>query len=139
MSRLLAQATAWFKSQGWPLEVLKKDAVVRLSITTQKRQWQALAQAFEEEHVLVFLTIVARGVPTRRQAAVLEFLNQLNTKLWIGNFQLETNDGVVLFRTSLDSRRKSVPADVFGSVCLQNLATAERFFDRLEEVIAGER
>ena len=137
VSTLLAQAIAWFKSQGWPAEVLKKGAVVRLSVSTPTRQWQALAQVFEKETLFVFLTIVARSVPRHREAAVLEWANQINTKLWLGNFQLEAIDGVVLFRTSLDSRGTSVAAEAFGSTCLQNLATAERFAGSLEQVLAG--
>ena len=137
VSTVLAQATAWFESQGWSFEVLKAGAVIRLSINTSKRQWAVLAHAFEEEHLVVFLTIVARGVPASRQPAVLEWLNQLNNKLWLGNFQLEASDGVVLFRTSLDALRKPISADAFASACFQNLATAERFVGSLEKVIAG--
>jgi len=40
-------------------------------------------------------------VPDRRRAEVLQLIARLNERLWIGHFDLWTNDGLVMFRHAL--------------------------------------
>jgi hypothetical protein len=40
-------------------------------------------------------------VPERRRAEVLQLIARLNERLWIGHFDLWTNDGLVMFRHAL--------------------------------------
>ncbi len=75
-------------------------------------------------------------VPERRRAEVLQLVSQVNEQLWVGHFDLWSNENVIMFRHALLLAGGAQPTDEQAAVLVSSAVEAcERYFQAFQFVI----
>ncbi len=93
-----------------------------------------------EMSALVFSCLFDQKVPTHRRAAVYELLARVNETLWLGHFELASEDGTAMFRHTVPLRGLSGPsAELLEDLVDAAVDECERFYPALQMVLWGGR
>lgn len=88
--------------------------------------------------VLVFSCAFDLRIPPKARETLYPLLVKLNEKLWLGHFDMTSEDGTILFRHSLLTQTSAaIKQDQLGA--LLEIATSEcdRFYPALQSVLWG--
>ena len=85
---------------GWAFERAGDDEIT-ISINGQWTAYQAAFTWMDDVEALHLSCAFDLKVPERRRAEVLALISQVNEQLWLGHFDLWSQDGVVMFRNAL--------------------------------------
>jgi hypothetical protein len=85
---------------AWAFERAGDDEIT-ISITGRWTSYQAAFTWMDEIEALHLACAFDLKVPERRHAEVLALISQVNEQLWLGHFDLWSQDGVVMFRHAL--------------------------------------
>ena len=85
---------------AWAFERAGDDEIT-ISITGRWTAYQAAFTWMDEIEALHLACAFDLKVPERRHSEVLALISQVNEQLWLGHFDLWSQDGVVMFRHAL--------------------------------------
>ncbi|WP_019646334.1 type III secretion system chaperone family protein [Novispirillum itersonii] len=91
----------------------------------------------EDMGALHFSCALDMRVPDRGRPQVLELINLLNERLWMGHFALWTEQNLPVFRHTLLITELTAGRDMLNSVIDMALAEAERFYPAFQFIIWG--
>lgn len=87
----------YFGAHGWSFERQGEEEITaRVEGSWTTYQLRALWR--DDERVLQFIAMPDIKAPENRRAAIHETLSLINEQLWIGHFEMWSNDGTILFR-----------------------------------------
>jgi len=90
----------------------------------------------EEMSVLQFSSAIALKVPRERRAAVNELLALTNEKMWLGHFDIASDEGLPLFRHAIPLRGMSgASVELIEDLVDIALNECERFYPALQYVV----
>ena len=93
-----------------------------------------------EMSALVFSCLFDQKVPAHRRAAVYELLARVNETLWLGHFELASEDGTAMFRHTVPLRGLSGPsAELLEDLVDAAVDQCEHFYPALQMVLWGGR
>jgi len=84
----------------WAFERAGDDEIT-ISVTGRWTAYQAAFTWMDEIEALHLSCAFDLKVPERRRTEVLALIGQVNEQLWLGHFDLWSQDGVVMFRHAL--------------------------------------
>jgi hypothetical protein len=84
----------------WAFERAGDDEIT-ISVNGRWTAYQAAFTWMDDIEALHLACAFDLKVPERRRAEVLALISQVNEQMWIGHFDLWTQDGVVMFRHAL--------------------------------------
>ena len=85
---------------AWAFERSDDDEIT-ISVTGRWTSYQAAFTWMNNIEALHLACAFDLKVPERRSAEVLALISQVNEQLWLGHFDLWSQDGVVMFRHAL--------------------------------------
>ena len=88
---------AFFEARGWSVEHVGDDEL-SVEIKGNWTSYQMRAIWRNEDHVLQILLLPEIRVPEDKTAVIYETLGLINEQLWLGHFDLWSNNNVLLFR-----------------------------------------
>jgi len=93
----------------------------------------------EQERVLQVACVFDGRVPPTRKAAVYETLALMNERLWLGHFEVWSEECLVLYRYAAiaDLRSGGPSGDQIATIAETALSACERFYPVLQYVIWG--
>lgn len=101
MSSVLYSATlAAFKAQGWAYQPVAGMEVIEASFEAHHAKVPLHVQIHGEAGIASIVARTTLTVPTTHRLAVSELLMRTNKELNIGNFELDWDDGIVMFRVT---------------------------------------
>jgi hypothetical protein len=119
----------------WTFERAGDDEIT-ISVTGRWTDYQVAFTWMDEIEALHVACAFDLKVPERRRAEVLALISQVNEQLWLGHFDLWSQDGVVMFRHALvlaggvqaSSRQCEVLLDAAIDAC-------ERYYQAFQFVV----
>ena len=127
----------FFRQDGWTIADGAGDpAAVRAIVETEAGRWSLGVWVTEDERIVVYSTI-GDTVPTDRRAAVVALLGELNDGMILGNFELDHEDGLVRFRTSIGVRETDVTEPLLRELVYPNIATVDEYLPSIVACISG--
>src|SRR5262245_1344418 len=99
---ILDALNAFFQEDGWPITQMEGRPVLRTAFKGDNGTWSCFAQAREEQQQFVFYSVCQTNTPEGKRPAMAEYLTRANYGLYIGNFELDFNDGEIRYKTSID-------------------------------------
>jgi hypothetical protein len=137
MGEILDTAISFFREDGWSFTQLEEQPILKLGFQGENGQWSCYAQAREEQAQFLFYSVCPVKAPDDRRLAASEFLTRANYGLFIGNFELDMNDGEIRYKTSIDVEGDRLsPALVKPSV-YANVLMMDRYLPGIMSVIYG--
>ena len=89
-----------FEAHGWPCEFVNDDEICG-EIQGSWATYQLRGIWRSEDNVLQLLCLPEIRVPDAKRKAAYELLALVNEQLWLGHFDLWSQDGIVMFRHAL--------------------------------------
>jgi len=97
----------------------------------------AVAHVLEDQDQFVFYIEFGVEVPPERRAEVAEFLTRANNGILIGNFEMDYDDGRVLYRSSVDYDGTELSPELVQNVIIAAQNGADAFGSYMVEVAVG--
>lgn len=98
---LLSVVQEALSAHGWKYEILN-ECWVRFSLVGDNSVYELTMLADEKRETLTLRIGTSYRIPEQLRLVACEFLNRVNCRLRIGCFQLDYEDGEVLFRAGID-------------------------------------
>ena len=137
MTAILDTATSFFEEDGWPFTQFEGQPVLQMGFRGENGQWTCLAQAREEQSQFLFYSLCPVNAPEDSRPAVAEFLTRANYGLFIGNFELDLDDGEIRYKTSIDVEGDHLSPALVQQLVYANVFTMDRYLPGMMGVIYG--
>lgn len=111
----------FLKKEKWQYsEIAEKDAIF-FGVSGKHGNFQCIANINNEESKFTFYSICGSNAPAEKRKNVLEFINDLNNNLDVGNFQIDLEDGEVRFKTGIFFHSLDINVQLIENIILPNL------------------
>jgi hypothetical protein len=99
----------------------------------------AVAAIHAEPSRFLFYLDYGATVPAGRRDEIGRFLTRANSGLAIGNFEMDWDEGLVRFKTSVDFSNTTLSETLIQNAILSAMHAVEAYSKPLMQVITGER
>ncbi|NJL03067.1 MAG: YbjN domain-containing protein, partial [Spirulinaceae cyanobacterium SM2_1_0] len=137
-SSLLRVAIAFLRADGWPYEPVD-EGTLRTQCQGNNGRWVCYVRVREAAQQLLFYSIYPTAVPPEQRAAMSEFVTRANYGVFIGNFELDLNDGELRYKTSIDVEGSQLNANLVKRLVAINVGMMDEYWPGIERVLAGEQ
>ena len=132
MTSLFSTVNNFLEEDGWKFESFKNDGVLRALFSSDKQEWELLTLVREELDQIIFYSHVTESAtPKHRRNEMCLLLNHLNNRTVYGAFEMDIDEGEVMFRTALDLVEVSPSYELIRNSLYTNLGTMERYHGAL--------
>ena len=125
-------------AEGWTAEHMD-DAVptLRFMVQGQTGVWRCYIRAWDDTPVLAVYAVFPVDTPPERRAAMAQAVTQANHGLDVGNFEFDSGDGELLFKTAQALGDDAPTSSAVQALLHANIDTMDRFFPVFGAVIYG--
>jgi hypothetical protein len=138
MGRILEAIRDFLDHDGWEVRPVEGKTALGMNYHGDKGMWHCVAWAREEQSEFVFYSIYPLHAPQDKREAAAEYLTRINYGLFIGNFEMDFDDGEIRYKTSIDVEDDPLTPALIRPVIYVNLLNMDRFLPGLEAVLTGE-
>jgi hypothetical protein len=124
-------------ARGWRHVRHANRAVVELSLACKHSVVGFFVTARENEQQAIVCAVIGSKVPAERRAAVAEFLSRVNFTFFVGNFDVDFDDGRVRFRAGIDVEGGALADKMVENLFDLSAYAADAYHERLMQVIYG--
>lgn len=112
--------------------------LLMLRFTTDDGDWGTFLDVRERPpRLAIYSMYPQRAAAGAARAAMTELITRINHGLYVGNFELDLDDGAVRFKTSLELADAELTAGLFERLLAVNLDETARLAPIVAEVAAG--
>ena len=125
-------------AEGWTAEHMD-DAVptLRFMVQGQTGVWRCYIRAWDDTPVLAVYAVFPVDTPPERRAAMAQAVTQANRGLDVGNFEFDSGDGELLFKTAMPLGDDAPTPGGVQALLHANIDTMDRFFPVFGAVLYG--
>jgi hypothetical protein len=102
MGKIYDSMAEFFKKDDWPATQIEGQSAMSMNFQGQNGRWGCLARVDEEKELVLFYSYCPVKAPEDKRPILADFLTRANYGLYIGNFEMDYNDGEVRYKTSID-------------------------------------
>ncbi|OCT13646.1 hypothetical protein A8709_18840 [Paenibacillus pectinilyticus] len=111
------------------------ESIIRLTYEGENGTWIVLVRTDEEKQVCLVYSIFPEFVPEEHRGEMAVYLIEENYDLVVGNFELDTTDGELRYRTSIDAENAHLTMELFGQLFKTNVVNMDHYFYVIQEGI----
>lgn len=135
----LDMLAALFEARGWATEHESEDEVCA-EVKGNWTRYQLRGIWREEDHVLQLLVLPDIAVPDDKYGHVYEALGLINEQLWLGHFDIWSNNGMILYRHGLSLPSNGMlELDQAQLLVETALAEWDRFYPVFQFILWGDK
>ena len=127
----------FFQEDGWPFTQLEDQTFLGTGFQGESGQWTCYAQAREEQAQFIFYSVCPMKAPEAKRPAVAEFLIRASYGLFIGNFEMDWDDGEIRYKTSIDVQDDRLTQALVKQMVYTNVLMMDHYLPGIMEVIYG--
>lgn len=127
----------FFIEDDWRFDQIESEPMLKMGFTGKNGSWRCIAQAREDQKQVVFYSRLEVRVPEAKRAAMAEFLTRANFGLFIGNFEMDFDDGEIRYKTSVDIKdnEDKLTSGIVKRLVYMNVFMTDRYFPGIMSVI----
>lgn len=137
MTTIAETVRAFMEETEWHCKGPEDDHVIAL-VPGEHGQWKLHASWNGDGRTFICRSVVAFDVPADRIAAAAEYITRANFGLTFGNFEMDCDDGTVLFRTSVPLEENGLPYAMVKHIIYGNCSLLDRYLPGLMAVAFGD-
>ena len=118
----------FLKSQEWQFTQVEGKNVLLFGIGGKNGNFQCIADLIDEDNSLIFYSVCGANTPENKRLDMLQLLNDLNYKLFFGNFEMDFQAGEVRIRTSISFKHFELNQDFIEELIMSNIVTMDKSF-----------
>ena len=138
MGDILDAAIGFFTEDDWTFTQVEDQPILRLSCQGENGQWSCYAQAREEQAQLLFYSVCPVNALEDKRMAAAEFLTRANHGVFLGNFELDMDDGEIRYKTSIDVKGERLLPALVRPLVYTNVFMMDRYLPALMSVLYGD-
>jgi hypothetical protein len=136
--QILEEMVNFFKQDDWPIVQIEGQPILQMAFQGENGKWTCSARARLEQQQMVFYSICPVNAPDSKRQAVAEFLTRANSGMIIGNFELDFDDGEILYKTSIDFEGDSLSSALIKRLVYANVTMMDEYLPGIMSVIYGD-
>ena len=137
MGAILDALTAFFKEDNWPFSQVEGKPVLWMDFAGKNGRWTCFAREEEDKQIFMFHSYLPVKAPEDKRPVLADFLTRANYGLYIGNFEMDYNDGEVRYKTSLDVENTELNAALIKGVVYPNVTIMDKYLPGIMSIIYG--
>ncbi|MCY4504444.1 MAG: YbjN domain-containing protein [Hyphomicrobiales bacterium] len=122
------------RSQSWPWERLSRDDM-NLTVAGSYADYQLAVNWRDDLCGLHIACLLGLKTPPKRRAAMLDLLARVNTKLWLGHFDIWEEEGTLLFRNTMLLSDKHVSVKQCNALVAHAFKHCEQFLPAFQYLL----
>lgn len=128
----------FLEEEGWYPQQTEEDLLLyRVALTGEGGEMVGFAEIEPEFELLIFYLYAPVEAPTELRPAVAEYITRANYGMWIGNFELDYEDGEVRYKSSVHYEGTTLAEPLIRNAVQDSLQTMEEYLPGLRDVIEG--
>jgi hypothetical protein len=128
----------FLKSQEWQFTQVEGKNVLLFGIGGKNGNFQCIADLIDEDNSLIFYSVCGANTPENKRLDMLQLLNDLNYKLFFGNFEMDFQAGEVRIRTSISFKHFELNQDFIEELIMSNIVTIDKSLPSIVGLMFGE-
>lgn len=137
MTDMFDTVSGFFEEDGWPITQLQERSVLQTGFQGDSGQWTCYAQVREDAEQFIFYSLCPVNAPEDMRPWVAEYLTRANYGLFLGNFEMDFEDGEIRFKTSIDVEGGELTTALVRQLVYANIVMMDRYLPGLLKVIYG--
>jgi hypothetical protein len=125
-------------SQEWQYTQVDGKNILLFGISGKNGNFQCIADVDEEEGKFMFLSVCGANTPKNKKRDMLQLINDLNYKLFLGNFEMDSSDGEVRFRTSTSFKHIELNQNFIEGFIFANIVAMDKSLPSIIGLMFGE-
>lgn len=131
---LLDHVKAYFQKSGWEYEPVL-DSAITAFFEGEEMSYRCYMQAREEDRQLIFYCISPLSAPEDKLDAISHFITRANYGLYLGNFELDVEDGEIRFKTSIAFGDEAISDQLIAPIIFPNVVAMDGYFPAIRAII----
>jgi len=131
---LLDHAKAYFKKAGWEYEPVLNSAITAV-FGGQNESYRCYIQAREADHQFIFYSVCPIKAPEDKFGDIMHFMTRANYGMYLGNFELDLDDGEIRFKTSIAFGEETVSDALIAPIIFPNVIAMDGYFPAIRAII----
>ena len=132
---MFQQIINFFKQQNWEYTAIKGKTIVFLGINGENGRFQCIADINEDEKKFIFYSICGTNVPDEKRLNMCELLVRLNFGKFLGNFEMDYEDGEIRYKTSMLFGSELIEPEILEYTIMTNILTMDTSLSGLMKMI----
>ena len=127
----------FFKQDEWPYRQIEGQETLSLNFSGKNGGWACYARANAEKEIVLFYSYCPVKAPEDKRPVLADFLTRANYGLYIGNFEMDFNDGEVRYKTSIDVEGNGLSTALVKRLAYDNVSVMDKYMPGIMSVIYG--
>lgn len=128
----------FLKNQQWQFTQIEGKNILLFGIGGKNGNFQCIVDLIEDENRLIFYSVYGANTPPDKKQDMLQLLNNLNYKLFFGNFEMDLKDGEIRLRSSISFNHFELNQNVVEELILSNIMTMDKSLISIMGLMFGE-
>jgi hypothetical protein len=121
----------------WIFKSHEDKLTVEIPYKAKNGSWNCFAELIPERETLVFYSMLSNPIPESKRAEVAEFITRANSRLLLGNFELDFTDGELGYKTSVDVEGGQLTFNMLNNMLYANVITLDIYLPGIMNVLYG--
>lgn len=128
---------AFFQKDEWPTIRVEGQTAATANFQGQNGRWGVLARSDEDKELLLFYSYCPIKIDEAKRPIIADFITRANYGLYVGNFEMDFNDGEVRYKTSVDVEGSEPTFDLIKRLVYNNVGVMDRYLPGIMAVNYG--
>ena len=135
MNKILTSLIEFLEAKSLSYDPDEEAQAVRLGVDAANLRWRCFA-CKDDSGRFVFVSLIPIKAPEARRVACAEVLCRINARLGLGHFDMDFNDGELVFRTVVPlAKRGRLSADLIEHLLQGHTVVVDRFIPAITSVV----
>jgi hypothetical protein len=137
MGAIFDAMEAFFKEDEWPYSQVQDKPALSMGFSGKNGSWTCFARAEEEKEIFLFYSYAPVKAPEDKRPLIADFMTRANYGMYIGNFELDFNDGEIRYKTSIDVEGDRLSSPLIKRLVYANVGVMDKYLPGIMSVIYG--
>ena len=137
MGTIMDAVEKFLNEQNWKFRKIPEKEVIICNLRGTEASFTLIIHPREEKSVLLIQTQAENNVPEGKRLMVVDFLNRLNYRMQVGNFEMDMEDGEFRFRTSIDIEGGTLTTAMIRNLIQVGMVMMDRAYPYIMGIIYG--
>lgn len=136
---MLSNVKKYLTNNNWTFSISENDkSLIFFSLSTDKGKYQCVVDVNENDKKIIFYSIYPFIVPNNFKNKLAVILTRINSNLFLGNFELDFDDGEIRFKTSIIYEDTKVTTKMIDHLIKANIFSIDTNFEIIDSFISGQ-
>ena len=128
----------FFNKQEWHYTLIEAKRIVVLRMSGKNGAFQCIVDIQEDEQKFIFFSFCPANVPGIKKVEMSELLTRLNFGRFYGNFEMDYNEGVIRYKTTLYYDTLQITPKIIEHLIMSNIIAMDTALNGIIQLIEGD-